>query len=154
MNAGRWEIDIHGYYSLVKIILVPIGTCKNNQRIWRHNASTPCSHDITDLLWWRHKAKSEKNILSDNCKMRDRWLFLVELWVQVKQCVRNNIIHSLLWITIFGSLVMQLANDFYLWLRHSWKSLLNCLTRDTKIIIHRNSCIIFYIFQVWSESDQ
>ena len=31
------------------------------------------------------------------------------------------------------------------WFRHSWKSLANYLTRDQKIIIHSNSCIILYI---------
>ena len=46
---------------------------------------------------------------------------------------------------IFGSLVMRFANDFHSWLRHSWKSLANRLTRDPKIVIHGNSCIILYI---------
>ena len=54
------------------------------------------------------------------------------------------------WITIFGSLVMRFANDFHSWLRHSWlrhswKSLANRITRDPKIVIHGNSCIILYI---------
>ena len=40
---------------------------------------------------------------------------------------------------------MQFANDFHSWLRHSWKSLANRLTRDPKIVIHGNSCIILYI---------
>ena len=53
--------------------------------------------------------------------------------------------HELPWITIFGSLVMRFANDFHLWLRHSWKSLANRLIRDPRIIIHGNSCIILYI---------
>ena len=35
---------------------------------------------------------------------------------------------------------MRFANDF-----HSWKSLANRLTRDPKIVIHGNSCIILYI---------
>ena len=46
---------------------------------------------------------------------------------------------------IWGSLVMWFANDFNSWLRHLWKSLANHLTRDPKIIIHGNSCIILYI---------
>ena len=45
----------------------------------------------------------------------------------------------------FGSLVMRFANDFHSWLRHSWKLLANRLTRDPKIVIHGNSCIILYI---------
>ena len=34
--------------------------------IWSHNASIPRSRDVTDQLWWRHNAKSEKTVLSDN----------------------------------------------------------------------------------------
>ena len=41
---------------------------------------------------------------------------------------------------------MRFANDFHSWLRHSWKSLANRLTRDPKIIIHGNSCIILYLY--------
>ena len=41
-------------------------------------------------------------------------------------------IHSLPRITIFWSLVTWFANDFHSWLRHSWKSLANHLTRDQK----------------------
>ena len=57
-----------------------------------------------------------------------------------------HVIHTLPWITIFGSLVTRFANDFHSWLRHSWKLLANRLTRDPKIVIHGNSCIILYIF--------
>ena len=32
------------------------------------------------------------------------------------------------------------------WFSHSWKSLANRLTRDPKIVIYGNSCIILYIF--------
>ena len=45
----------------------------------------------------------------------------------------------------FLSLVRRFGNDFHSWLRHSWKSLPNRLTRDKKIVIHGNSCIILYI---------
>ena len=47
--------------------------------MWRHNAS---SRDVTDQLWWRHNAKSEKTILGDNGEMGNQWLFLAELCVQ------------------------------------------------------------------------
>ena len=124
--------------------LAPICACENNRRIWRHNASISRSRDFTDPLWWRHNAKSETTVPGDNCKMSDRWLFLAELCVQdIKQRVRNKIIHPL---PIFVSRVMRFANDFHSWLRHSWKSLANRLTRDTKIVIHGNSCIILYIY--------
>ena len=64
-------------------------------------------------------------------------IVLAELSVQdIKQRVRNKIIHSLPGIMIFGSLVMRCANDFDSWLRHSWKLLANCLTRDPKIVFH------------------
>ena len=146
MNTRWWEIDIHGCYSLVKIALGPMCTCKNNRRIWRHNASISRSRDVIDPLWWRHNAKSETTVLGDNSKLSDWWLFLAELCVQhIEERVRNKIIHSLRWMMIFGSLVRLFANDFHSWLHHLWKSLANRLTCDPKIVIHGNSCIILYI---------
>ena len=116
MNTGWWEIDIHSCYSLVKIAFAPICACKNNRQIWRHNASASRSCDVTDQLWWRHNVKSEKTFLSDNGEMSDRWLFVAEQCVQDKKLrVRNKIIHSLPWITIFG---------------HSWGDLPLIFTRD------------------------
>ena len=118
MNTGWWAIDIHGCYSLVKIPFAPISACENIRRIWRHNACISRSRDVTDPLWWRHNARSETTVPGDNCEMSDRWLFLAELCVQdIKQRVRNKIIHSLPWIRIFGSLVMRfhiLKPYFYL----------------------------------------
>ena len=85
----------------------------------------------------------KKTVLDVNCDMSDRWLFSEILCVKdIKLRVRNKIIQSLPWITIFGSLVIRFTNDFHSWLRHSWKSLANRLTRDPKIVIHGNSCII------------
>ena len=125
VNTGWWEIDIHACYSLVKIAFAPICACKNNRRIWRHNASISRSRDVTEQLWWRHNAKSKKTVLDDICDMNDRWLFSEKMCVKdIQLRVRNKIIHSLPWITIFGSLVMRFTNDFHSWLRHSWKSLL------------------------------
>ena len=59
---------------------------------------------------------------------------------------------------------MRFANDFHSWrnswLRHSWKLLANRLTRDPKIVIHGNSCIILYIIytcsaaEIWSPGRQ
>ena len=43
---------------------------------------------------------------------------------------------------------MRFANNFHSWLRHSRMLLANCLTRDPKIVIHGNSCIILYIISV------
>ena len=147
MNTGWWEIDIHGCYSLVKIAFATICACKNNRRIWRHNASISRSRDVTDQLWWSHNAMSKQTVLDDNGDMSDRWLFLKKLCVKdIKLRVRNKMIHSLPWITIVGSLLRRFANDFHSWLRHSWKSLANRLNRDPKIVIHGNSCIILYIW--------
>ena len=70
------KIDIHGCYSPVKIAFAPICACMNNRRIWRHHAITSRLLDVTDQLWWRHNAKSEKTVLGE---MSDRWLFLAEL---------------------------------------------------------------------------
>ena len=44
---------------------------------------------------------------------------------------------------------MRFTNDFHSWLRHSWKSVANRLTRDPNIVIHSNSCIILYIAHPW-----
>ena len=137
MNTWWWEIDIHGCYSLMKIAFAPNCKCKNNWRIWRHKASTPHSHDVTDKLWWRHNAKSEKTVPINNGEIRNWQLILAEL------CFQD--IYLLLWMMIFGSLVKRFANDFHLWLHQSWKLLANRLTSDPKIIIHCNSCIILCI---------
>ena len=67
VNTGRWDVDIHGCYSLVKIDFAPICTCKDDRQIW-HNNSTPRSRDFA---WWRHNAESEKTVLSDNGEMSD-----------------------------------------------------------------------------------
>ena len=57
VNTRWWEIDIHDCYSLVKIAFAPICVCRNNRQIWRHNASTSRSHDVTDELWWGQNAR-------------------------------------------------------------------------------------------------
>ena len=75
MNTGWWEIDIRSCYSSMKAAFAPVFACKNNRRIWRHNVSTSRSRDVPDRLWWRHNAKSEKTVLSDNGPMMVRWLF-------------------------------------------------------------------------------
>ena len=126
MNPEWWEIDIHGCYSLVKIAFAPFGTCKNNRRIWHHNASTPRSRDVTDQLWWRHNAKSERPSLRQ---------------------LRNE--RPMIW---FGGIVcsgqiaskkvpMIFSRDFVT----REKSLANRLTRDPKIVVHGNLCIILYM---------
>ena len=52
---------------------------------------------------------------------------------------------SLPWITIFLVICEAICQDFHSWLRHSWKSLANHLTRDQKILMHGDSCIILYL---------
>ena len=73
VNTGWWEIDSHRCYSQVKIACAPICTCKDNGRIWHHNAS---SLDVRYQLWWRHNAKSQKTVFGDNGKMSDRCHFV------------------------------------------------------------------------------
>ena len=53
--------------------------------------------------------------------------------------------HELPWITIFGSRVRRFANDFHEWRSQEWKSLANRITRDPKIVIHGNECIILFL---------
>ena len=113
VNTGWWEIDIHGRYSLVKIAFVPICACKNNQRIWRQKCRYLASRDITAQLWWRHNANLETTVLSDNGEMSERWLFVAKRCVEdIKKRVRNKIIHSLPWITIFGHSLSELPMTF------------------------------------------
>ena len=129
-------IEIHGCYSLLKIAFVPICTCKNNRRIWRHNASIAPSRDVTDQLRWRHNAMLEKTVLSDNGKMSDRWLFVS--WMV---CPR----HKIAWKKEDTTFVT--VNDDFLVTRevicqwfslvtfcHSWKSLVSHPTRDQKLL--------------------
>ena len=77
-DCGWWEIDIHGSYSLVKIAFAPICPCKNNRRIWRHNASTSRSLNVIDQPWGRHNAlvRETKNVRGDNCELIDQLFFL------------------------------------------------------------------------------
>ena len=121
--------------------------CMNNWRIWHHNGSASRLHDVTDQLWWCHNVNSEKTILSVSGEMDDRWLFVTEWCSQdLKQRVRNKIIHSLPWITIFGhswgDLPMIFTHDFVTRENH-WQ-ITSLVTK--KIVIHGNSCIILYIF--------
>ena len=113
--------------------------CKNNQRIWCHNASTTSSRDVTDQLRWRHNANSEN--FSDNGESSNRYLFLAEMCVRdIKLRVRNMIIHLLPWIPIFRSLVMRFANDFHSWFRHSWNNWL-VIPKSLSTVSHA----LFYI---------
>ena len=150
MNTGWWEIDIHGCYSLVTVAFAPIGACKNNRRIWRHNASTSCSRDVTDHLWWRHHAKSEAIFLGDNGEMND-WWFLAEFCVQnIQQRVTNE----------KKNRFVTMNNDFC----DSWCDLPIIFIRDfvtlenhwqitslvPKIVIHGTTCIYLYItYDCW-----
>ena len=130
---GNGNINIHGCYLLVNINFVPVCKCKNNLQIWYHNTSTSHLHDVTGQLWWRLNAKLEKAVLTYSGEMSDQ-LF----------SIRNKIIYSPLWIMIFWSQLKPFLNDFRPWLHHSWKSLMNCLTCNQKIIIHNKPYIILY----------
>ena len=145
MNTEWWEIDIHGCYSLVNIAFAPICACKNNRRIWRHNINTSRARDVTDQLRWRHNAKPEKIFLGDNGKMNDRCSG------HKTACKKKYSTFVTVNNDFFRSLMLWFANDFHSWLRHSWKSLANQLTRDRKIVIHGNSWIIHYIITVGAD---
>ena len=77
MNTGWWGIDIHGCYSLMEISFVPMCTCKNNRRIWRHNASLRTSQinrgDVTML-------KQEIPFLGRWQKERSMLVFIIILF--------------------------------------------------------------------------
>ena len=143
MNTGWWEIDIHGCCSLVKITFASIGTCKTMLVPSR-------SRDVTGQLNYVTMLSQKRPSLATIAKWAIEESFLAELCIQdIKQGVRNKIIHSLPWITTLGLLMMRFANDCHSWLRHSWKSLANRLIRDPKIVIRDNSCIILNFFPLF-----
>ena len=63
-----WEINIHSSYSLVKITIAPIYTCKNNRRIWRHNDSIS-HHRCGDVTMLSQKRSSLATIVK--CVIND-----------------------------------------------------------------------------------
>ena len=155
MNTGWWKIDIHGCYSPVKIAFASICVRKNN-RIWRHNASTPLLRDVTDQLWLRHIAKSEKTVLGNMGELTNQIMtVLAELCSGHKIACKK--IHSSPWTTFFWSLVKIIGKppQFF---GHSWRDLLMVFTRDfvtreyhwptashvTKNVIHGNSYILYF----------
>ena len=59
------------------------------------------------------------------------------------------------WITIFWSRVRWFANDLHEWRSQEWKSLAKHITRDQKIVIHGNECIIVFLtryFLSWTHN--
>ena len=100
--------------------------------------------DVTILSQKRPSLATMAKSAIDDCF----YIGIVRSW-HIKHRVRNKMIYSLPWITIFGSLLMRFANDLHSWLRHSGQSLANRLTRDPKIVIQGNSCINLYLFTQW-----
>ena len=94
MNTGWWDIYTHGCYSLVKIAFAPIYACKNNRRIWRHNASVPgCSLNTTSPLVSivvRHRKVSCEKWQVMIWTSDDMNVCVAQHWV--KQCCRNSYI--------------------------------------------------------------
>ena len=83
----------------------------------------------------------------------NRWL---STRLQYLQCVSNGDIKNKAWVTVnndFWSRVRWFANDFHEWRSHEWKSLVNYLTSDHKIVLHGNKCIILFLtryFMSWT----
>ena len=75
VNIGLWEIDSRGCNSLVKIAFAPICACKNNQLIWRYNASTPSSRASQINCGDSQNTKSEWTVPRDNGEISHRQLF-------------------------------------------------------------------------------
>ena len=136
-----WEIDIHGCYSLERIAFATISMCKS---INENDFTMPVSRiRVTSQIKFGAylNAKSEKTVLDNYGKMSDPWL-CSELCVQdIKYRVKNKIMHSFPWITIFRSRVRWFANNFHKWRSHEWKSLTNRITD-----IHGNSHIFLYFW--------
>ena len=131
-----WEIDIHGCYSLFRQFA-------RARTIKEYDVTLPVPHNrVTSQIGCGDVAmlsQKRPSLATMTKSAIDKYFF-------VGSGHKIACIHSLPWITNFGLLVMRFANDFHSWLRHTWKLLANRLTRDPKIIIHGNWCIILCIF--------
>ena len=146
VNTGWREIHIHSCYSLVKITIAPIAACKNARRIWRHNAISSRSRNVTNQLWWRHNAKSEKTVFSDIGKMSDWWLFLADFLCSGHKMwhVANKIMYVLSWILI---LCQERGNSARIFMSETHCRIASIVT---KISTHGNSYIIYIILYIFT----
>ena len=74
---------------------------------------------------------------------------LLDAQILLKTIVMVPYIKNNAWVTVnndfFWSWVRRFANDFHEWWSHKWKSSVNHITSDPKIVIHGNECIILFI---------
>ena len=131
----------------MKIAFAPICACNDNRRIWRHNTSISCSRDVTDQLWWRHNAKSEKIVLDNNGEMSARWYFLSDLCVHdIKLRVRNKIMHSSLCHSWGDSaMIASLVKKKLLFTVTHALFFISCINVE---IVKNQHCSTFSIFQL------
>ena len=57
--------------------------------------------------------------------------------------------------TDFGSRVRRFSNNFHEWRSHEWKSLVNHIMSDPKVVFHGNECIILFLthyFMSWTQN--
>ena len=82
MNTGWWEIDIHGCYSLMKIVFVPIHAERTVEE-YDITIPAPCVRVISQIIRGDVTMLSQKRpSFGDNSEMSEQWLFLVELCVR------------------------------------------------------------------------
>ena len=102
------------------------------------NICVPGDHFTNDLhiLFWLlchiNDSKHTKSVEASMCQL------ILATW-------QKSIMHELLCKTIFGSRVRRFANDFHKWRSHEWKSLVNRIMSEPKIVTHGNECIILFL---------
>ena len=140
---GWWEIDIHGCYSLVKIVLRQFARARTideydvKMLVYPVRVTSQINCGDVTMPW--------KTVLDDNCDMSDRWLFSEKMCVKdIKLRIRNKIIHLLPWTTILGSLVMRFTNDFVTRENH-WQITSLVTQKSLFTVTHA----LFLIYSIW-----
>ena len=133
----------------MKIAFAPICTCNNNRRIWRHNASTYHSRDVTDELWWRHNANSENDNLWRQWRKERSMIVFCRIMCSGHRIVCEKYNHASVtvnndfggtrdaicqWFSLVTSSLVKIVGKS----PHLWQN----------IVIYGNSCIILYILVI------
>ena len=117
-------------------------TYKNNRRIYRHNAINPRSRaaqiNCGDVTMLSHKIQWRNQLSITDFRG-------IVCWEHEMICKKwNNI-----FVTVNNDFCVPrdaTCQCFFPRLHHSWKPLADRLTRDPKIVIHGNLCIILYTY--------
>ena len=151
MNTGWWEFDIHGSYSLWKIVFAPICVCKNNRRIW-YDVTMP-QHGVTYWTVVTSQCHNRKDRSSRKCLDEQLMIILAALcarpghkiackkwnniWVIVitffatREAIRQwfPVIHTLLYMSCMSCNQCPLYTAFAMVIWKKWISHNNIMAR-------------------------